>query len=72
MALIILIALINTKERPCYGSGGWSSVSDHEDQGSFPGQWHWDRTCRWKSSHSENKMIILSWKLEKCMMLQVI
>jgi len=26
------------KERPCHGSGGWSSVSDRGDQGSFPGQ----------------------------------
>lgn len=38
MALVILIDLINMKERLCLGSGGWSSVSDLGDQGSFPGQ----------------------------------
>jgi len=38
MALVILIALINMKERACHGSEGWSSFSDHGDQGSFPGQ----------------------------------
>jgi len=45
MALVILIALINTKEGPCHGSAGWSSVSDRGDQCSFPGKFLVDKVA---------------------------